>query len=43
MGTIKDESGAVLPGVGITVTNTETGIKRAVITDDQGRYSAPSL
>lgn len=43
LGTVRDESRGVLPGVTVTVTNKETGIKRTVIADDEGRYSAPSL
>src|SRR5262245_18810244 len=42
-GTVKDDSGAVLPGVSVTVRHTETGKSRAVITDDEGRYKAPEL
>lgn len=42
-GTIKDETGAVLPGVTVKVKNIETGITRTTITDDQGRYHAPNL
>ena len=39
-GTVKDGSGAVLPGVTVTVTNTETGAERSTITNDQGAYRA---
>ncbi len=42
-GIIKDETGAILPGVTITLKNLETGIARTVITDEQGRYHAPNL
>ena len=42
-GTVSDETGGVLPGVAVIVTNTETGVGRAVVTDDEGRYNAPSL
>jgi hypothetical protein len=42
-GTITDETGAVLPGVDMTVLNTNTGISRSVISDDEGRYNATSL
>ena len=37
-GTLKDQSGAVLPGVEVTVTQTDTGIKRSVPTDETGSY-----
>jgi len=39
-GTVKDGSGAVLPGVTVTVTNTDTGAGRSTITNDQGAYRA---
>jgi hypothetical protein len=42
-GTVKDQSGAVLPGVEITVTQTETGIARSAITDETGSYVLPNL
>ena len=42
-GTVKDESGAVLPGVSVEVKNVETGLTRTLVTDDQGRYAAPNL
>lgn len=43
VGTVRDETGAVLPGVTITVKNLETGIVRTLISDDGGRYRAPAL
>lgn len=42
-GTVRDESGAVLPGVQITVTQTETGVSRSSASNDTGFYSLPSL
>jgi hypothetical protein len=39
-GTITDESGAVLPGVSVTVTNQGTGLVRSATTDDTGGYRA---
>lgn len=42
-GTVLDSSGAVLPGVTVTVTNTETGATRAVVTNEKGLYRAPLL
>ena len=42
-GTIRDSSGAVLPGVTVTVTQTDTGFTRTVVTDDTGAYSLPNL
>jgi len=42
-GTVTDETGGVLPGVDITARNTDTGITRVVISDDEGRYRLPQL
>ena len=42
-GTVTDESGAVLPGVTVTLTNTDTGDVRSVITNESGLYRAPLL
>ena len=35
-GTVRDQSGAVLPGVEVTATQTETGIIRTTITNETG-------
>ena len=42
-GTVKDESGGVLPGATVKVTNTATNITTTLTTDDRGRYRAPYL
>jgi hypothetical protein len=42
-GTISDATGAVLPGVTVTVTNTDLGSSRGVVTNDQGLFRAPLL
>ncbi len=42
-GTVKDPSGAVLPGVEITVTQTATGAKRSTVTNETGNYALVSL
>jgi len=42
-GTVLDSSGAVLPGVTITVTNTRTRSARTVVTDSVGNYLLPNL
>ena len=36
-GRITDESGGVLPGVTVTVMQTDTGLMRSVVTDEKGR------
>src|ERR1700757_651945 len=42
-GTVKDQSGAVLPGVEVTATQTDTGITRATVTNETGSYVLPNL
>ena len=42
-GTVLDSSGAVLPGVTVTVTNTRTQSTRTVVTDEVGNYQVPNL
>ena len=38
LGSVKDQSGAVLPGASVTVTNTETGISRTATSGAKGEY-----
>src|SRR6266511_3211467 len=38
LGVIRDSSGAVLPGVTVTLLNSETGISSTKVTDDHGGY-----
>ena len=40
-GTVTDTSGAVLPGVTVTIRNMDTGAERAVVTNESGLYTAP--
>ena len=42
-GTVKDDQGALLPGVTITVTNIDTNDQRVVVTNERGLYRAPLL
>ena len=42
-GTVRDASGAVLPGVQVTATQTGTGISRMTVTNETGFYVLPSL
>src|SRR5437867_7131001 len=43
VGTVTDQTGAVLPGVTITVTSLTTGQVRTVVTGSDGRYQLPGL
>jgi hypothetical protein len=42
-GTVRDQSGAVLPGVQVTATQTATGLERETITNETGTYVMPNL
>jgi hypothetical protein len=42
-GIVTDQSGAAVPGVQITLTQTETGVKRTTVTDNTGLYTVPNL
>src|SRR5689334_24430990 len=42
-GTVRDQSGAVLPGVEVTATQTDTGITRNTVTNETGSYVLPNL
>ena len=42
-GSVKDQTGAVLPGTEMTMTQTETGLTRTTMSDETGSYSLPNL
>ncbi|MBI2149179.1 MAG: carboxypeptidase regulatory-like domain-containing protein, partial [Acidobacteria bacterium] len=42
-GTVSDASRAVIPGVTVTATNTQTGIVSTGVTNETGAYNFPSL
>src|SRR5215467_5740715 len=43
LGTVKDQSGAVLPGVEIEVLNLSTNQSRTAVTNERGDYNAPQV
>ncbi len=43
VGEVRDTTDAVLPGATVTITNHETGLKRAARTDDAGLFNFPQL
>ena len=43
VGTITDPSGAAVPNVSVTVTNTDTGLTRTLTTSGDGQYVVPDL
>src|SRR5438045_2330920 len=42
-GTVSDASRALIPGVTVTTTNTQTGIVSTTVTNESGSYNFPSL
>src|SRR5438046_6330077 len=42
-GTVRDQSGAVLPGVEVKATQTPTGLERTVLSNETGSYVLPNL
>jgi hypothetical protein len=42
-GTVKDSTGAVLPGAEVTAAQTDTGINRSTVTNETGSYVLPNL
>ena len=42
-GVVTDQSGAILPGVEVKVTQTDTGITRSAVTNETGLYILPNL
>jgi outer membrane receptor protein involved in Fe transport len=42
-GIVTDETGGVLPGAEVIVSNEETGVSRATVSDEQGRYRVTNL
>src|SRR5258707_1129768 len=42
-GSVKDSSGAIIPGATVTARNVDTGLTRVAVTDGSGEYRLPSL
>jgi hypothetical protein len=42
-GTVRDQSGAVLPGADVTATQTDTGFTRGTVSDEGGNYVLSNL
>ena len=42
-GTVRDQSGAVLPGVEVMVTQTDTGVARSAVSNETGTYVLSNL
>ena len=42
-GVVQDESGAIISGAKVTITDVDTGISHSNATDSGGRYRVPNL
>lgn len=43
LGSVRDSTGAALPGATVDVKNVSTGVIQSAVADDQGRYTIPEL
>src|ERR1700740_3278625 len=43
VGQITDATNAAIPGATVTITNRDTGLRRSVKTDEEGRFNFPQL
>src|SRR5258706_5643364 len=43
LGSVTDQTGSVMAGAAVTVTDVQRGISRILTTDQAGEYAAPSL
>jgi len=43
LGQVSDASGAAVPGATVRITNRETGMRRSLNTDEEGRFNFPQL
>jgi hypothetical protein len=43
LGTVTDQSGGVISGATVTVTDTERGVSKTLVTNEPGEYNAPNL
>ena len=42
-GSVKDSSGAIIPGATVTARNVDTGLTRTAVTDETGSYTVQNL
>ena len=42
LGTVTDQTGAALPGVPVTITETRTNVSRETVTNETGNYIFPN-
>src|SRR5687768_17517320 len=42
-GTVKDQTGAIIPGATVKIINPDTGFNRTTTTNDDGAYTFPGI
>ena len=42
-GTVRDSSGAIIPGATVVLTNGSKGVRRTMLSTEAGGFSAPAL
>src|SRR5712692_3686451 len=43
LGTVTDQSGGVISGATVTITDTDRGVTKTLVTNEPGEYNAPNL
>ncbi len=43
LGSVTDQTGAIIPGVTVTIRDVDRGTTRTIVTDEAGLYNAPNL
>src|SRR5205823_14946925 len=43
LGSVTDQTGAIIPGVTVTIRDVDRGTTRTLVTDEAGLYNAPNL
>jgi Carboxypeptidase regulatory-like domain len=43
LGTVRDQSGALMPGCVVTIDNVDTSLHRSTLADESGSYTVPNL
>jgi hypothetical protein len=43
LGSVKDATGATIPGATVTITNVDTGVSRTIMSSQDGTFNVPSL
>src|SRR3989454_8312298 len=43
LGSVKDSTGAVIPGASVSIIDKDRGLARTLTTDEAGQYKAPNL